>query len=520
MTQIRFYSEDPGNAILTAFGPGINVIERIQQLLSFVSGDVITTMIGSVVNDLGRVNEPIKLASIGTLSSSFGGFKAGLVGDNTDGYEGDLFAQVSGLDFPEIILVIPDLAIKDVSISPGPAVDLTVRINQGVGNPDGITVAAGTRMKPAAGSYTIATLEAVTFDADETGDKEVRCRFVSGTPVDLSTVDTFIDVVSDSNVTITTVDTTVPDDIDAAELVLRYGDAINHATDNAAGQAASVVFCDRNELAILDLLATHQVTASAKGFFRIATGSPPIGTPSTVAVGAASDGVKRATLTRDRFSYAYPGVQRSFLLDSDNLVSPDFLATFTSAAVWAARIANERPEQNPANPHPVLVSYGIVGPEVLPTPNVGDEIIPTNSTLWAAGIVQPILEFDPVTKVTQASFFSGILADIDATSGKPIEVADRRMTDFVIQRLIQAALPFHKGIATDANQEGLADAAIATLGDLRDLPDQRIRSFLVTFEYDIINQNFFLEVDLELLGNINNITIKLNVSPTAITVEA
>ena len=363
-----------------------------------------------------------------------------------------------------MVLSTPDFALKDLSITDSAAVDLPLTFTRASAANGNITIPAGTRIKPAAGTFTVATLEDVTFELNETGDKAVRVRAASDTsvaPVAMNTLDTFVangltTAVEDSNITVKTASasSSPPDAVDNTEAIERYKYCIDRLINNVVGRSATVVVTDRDEADIADHLASHCVSASQRGYTRICVTSPPKGTSSTDARGTGANGVGRATLDRSRVVYTHPGVQRRFTDDADNL-GPDKLATLPGAVLAACRIAASSPWENPGQAGGnVFSNYGVVGEE-----DLGGS--PDLIVHFQSGIMQ----LDSVVDETGVSFeyFDGIMALIPSGSVKPQTIDDRRMADYLERGFVRAVRPWHKALATARNRTFTAAAIEAFL---------------------------------------------------------
>lgn len=350
----------------------------------------------------------------------------------------------------------------------------------------------------AAQQVVVALLEDVAYTTTETGSKTVRFRPISGTPQPIATLRHFLDASPDTNITLSTSATTVPDDLDAAELLLRYTAAVDAILNSAAGRAITVIAADRDEAGLGDVLDAHALAATSRGYWRVAVVSPPVGTSAATAVGTSGDGVGRTTLDGSRTVYAYPGVVRPFLEDSASLTSPDYLCTVPSAIAIAARMANTPVAENPARPHRVLRSYGIVGIETLATP-------PVPVTLWAAGICQP--EIAREGGQLAASFRDGVTA-------AGTQIADVRISDFLAAGLVDVLSPYHKAPATPANREAAGDAADAFLALQQ--AEGRIAGYAVAVDWDATNDHLTVQAVVDKTGNLNVITINLAVGGNAV----
>jgi hypothetical protein len=455
MPLVDFYTSDPGLAEL-ASNTKINIIEQLAQAVRITAGRGSVGIFGAVVNDRGAPNIPVRIVPE-DLKVLYGGFKSWM-GDAVDhgavavnyndrgslsGYEGNLVAQVEGLDAPLLVLTVPDLSLYDVSIdstSPLPQ-PMLAEFNRVDGTYGTYTLPAGTRLKPVTGDYRIATLEPVTWVDDDDSTQSVRVRQVSDTtvtPVAMNTVTVFVDTPADTQVTCVTAEITAPLKVDVAELDKRYQLAFATSLTYATGQICELVACDRTESLIVDSLFTHASDASAEGYFRLAVGSPPLGTPASGVGGAednTGDGVGRPTLLNTYGGYLHQGWTRQFPDDSANLnVEQGYQHDIPSALSFAYNAALFRPEENPANWTENLTRYRITGVEALsPAPN--------RKAHEDAGIIQPILEYvNPggLSSTLQPTFHGAPLADAVT------KFYTRRFAFFLYRSILAVANPFHK----------------------------------------------------------------------------
>ncbi len=524
MPLVEFFTEDPGLEILTSHTK-INLIEKLALGVRFAAGRGTVGYIAAMVNDRGAPAVPYQLGNPRELETLFGGFRSWM-GDavpaavesasdpyddrgSRTGYIGNGYALAKGLDAPIVVLQIPDLAIKTDSIGAAtPGTDVLVTFTRATAAYGAYQLPPGTRIENGATTpYMLATLEPVDWAEDEIGDKTARCRQVSPAstvPVAIDTVDTFVDTPADSAVTIATTATTVPDGIDAAEMVLRYEDALDHLLDNAPGRLVELVVADRTESSIGDAVGQHCYDATAQGFFRLGMVAPPLGTTATIARGAPGDGVARTTLQRSYVSYCHPAWQRQFRTDSDNLNAADNYATsMPSHVCWAFLAAQRRPEENPARPHPILTSYKIIGVE----PLAGGQ--PDRKAHEQAGITQPILDLDFGTQTQVATYHASPMAD--AT----VKFATRRMAFFLYRQYIALAAPYHKAFASESNRQGLLSAIDAF--NERLLQAERIAGYLpAQGDWDGVNSQFTVSVAVDETGNMDVITLRPTFGPSAI----
>jgi len=374
------------------------------------------------------------------------------------------------------------------------------------------TVPAGSRLS--VGAFIVRTLEDVVWAEDEFGAKTVRIGLVSGTPAAINTLtlsSDFTAILADvdtegattgSVLGHVTTATTVPDTIDSAELILRYGRAFDYCLDTPAGQAINVIACDRDESAIADLLGAHCLTARSRGYFRFGVVSPPVGTSAVNARADSGDGVARSTLERSVVAYVHPGVRRPFLEDSANLSATDgYLVTVPAAIAFAARIAATPPWENPARPHPVLSAYGILELESVPG------LVP--ATQYRAGIVVP--EFTRQAGSLVASFRDGILANKS-------KIATKRMEAYLALGILEMSGPYHKEPASPSNQELLEDACTGFLEKL--FGEERIGEYRIARTFDATTDHLRMDFAVNTVGNLDTMTFGLLVAGDAVAQSA
>ena len=507
MPVVNVYASDPGDDVLLGGGPAINVIEVATQSAKRARGRGVLGLVGAVVNDRGAPGVAVVLEDgIEDIFNKYGNFKAWL-GDGlgageagaTSGYEGNLAAHCWKLSAPAVHLVPVDLAIKTATIATG--TDLLVSFTRAAATYGEVTIPAGTRISDGAG-YILATLEDVYYGAAVTGALTVRARQVSDSsvsPVALNTVTTIVDTIADSAITCNTAAVTVPDLIDAAEMELRYEAALDAINDNLPGQMINWLACDRQEATLLDAVSAHCATSTSEGFWRRAVVSPPVGTAAADARTGGADSADRAGLTQASVAYCHPAWTRSFPLDSDNLTAPLYTATFPSAITTAARIVQEKPEQNPGTGHQSLKTWGATGLEALS----GGQ--PSKATHWGSNIMQPIFERGSDGTMS-ASYHDGIMAN-------GTKIADRRMRDYLQEGLVIQVKPHHKKVATKANRDAAAKGAFGWLRYLQSPDDPsraRIGAFSVTSIWDAANNHLRLKCVIALLGNLDTITFHVD----------
>jgi hypothetical protein len=531
MPLIRFFGTNPGEEILVAV-TSINIVEQLQAAVRFAAGRGTIGMVGAVVNDRGVPNVPYLLSSMRELQSRYGGFR-GWLGDavpagvegtldanhyedrgKNSGYLGNLYAMTRGLDAPVVVLQVPDLAIKDASISPGPAVDVEVVVTRAAATYGAYTLPAGTRITDgvAVTPYVVATLEDVTWGETETGDKSVRVRQVSpiaNSPVAINTVDTFVDTPADTAVLVATTAVTVPDSIDEAELALRYAQALSKLTDNAPGRQVELVVTDRTEAVIGDSVGNACLTASAKGLFRLGSIAPPLGTEADKARGDVSspDEVTRTTLQRNYVSYCHPGIQRQFLEDPQLNPEDNYAVTVPSHVAWAFLAAQRKPEENPARPHPMLTEHKIIGIESL---DAGEPDLQAHEQ---AGITQPIIEKGYQSATQEATYHASPMASGGGQGATYF--ATRRMAFHLYGRYIALSLPYHKALATLSNRNDLLSSIDAF--HLRYITQERIAAAAPTQgDWEPTTRQFTVTTAVNEIGNMDVITFKVAFGPSAI----
>lgn len=566
MPDVYVYPRDPGRELRTSRGSVINLLKETQRSPDAGVGVSVLGVIGTPLTDRGVPNVPVTLSGIQDIFARWGGFSPNVGDGAAAGYNGNVAAllwslpaarvvfqpvnmearnddgevlklafdrrfAITGAESTEVVTtdrphgievgdIVTFAAItggagatwtgdKTVATVPS-ATTLTLT---GVTFTTNITV--GTMIASARDAYTlpagsvvtdgstfqVRTLEDATWVEDDSDDKEVRFAVLASAVGNEAGIDTLTDfAVTNNELRSRTVSTDEPVPMDAAAILFRYQAALDALNVNDAGAGATVVITDRTEAAIADALATHCATASAEGIFRLAVVSPPVGLSAEDAEAASGDGVTRATLNGDYAIYVHPGVRRRFPLDADNLTAADdYKATFPAHALLAAKMLNVRPEENPtyveAEPG---VTYGVAEIEFVLTRE-------QKVTHYEAGICSTVLERLGARRV--CAWRDGIMA-----SG--VKIARKRLEDFLAANLIARLTPWHKRLATPANQQGALDACDTWLQSLA--PD-RIYSHALSASWDGETEEFRVDVDVVELGNMDVLTIGLAVSARGFT---
>lgn len=383
-------------------------------------------VVGEAVNDRGAPGVPRRLQARGELDSYYGGFKSWL-GAAADGFEGNLYAHLYPVRFPDLIIVTVDLDAGECEFT-GSCINAT-RL------PAGFRVSDGT-------TSIWATLEDVDFVAGSyLASHTVRIRHVSGANTQAVAG---IDTVLDTPPTGLTLTVTNAAEVTAVDLDDAYEDAIDAALDETSVAAdGTIIFACRHSLAVLTKLLAHVADASSGGRGRIAVVSPPIGTSQVAAVGSA--GVGAGAFRSDRMVYAWPGVKWLFAqYDAESYITTHFDAFVASV------IAHTNPEQSPGQATPYMAV--LMGTE--------DGITPTRTfyvAMKAAGIAA--LNID---RKGNRVIYSAVTTSL--TSGKePIE--QRRCSD-MLQDDVAYYLSSYKDVPlTDENKNGAKDAIDQYLED-------------------------------------------------------
>ena len=504
MAQIKVYTSDPGSDQRTGLGPVINVVEASAPLVSFGRGSRTALVFGSVVNDRGTTNTPLNV-TVEELFTSWGGFQAWL-GDGlattgtTTGYNGNLAAQLIGCSAQQLVLCVPNMEIRD---SGGATLYVTVRRS---GSTYGsYTLPAGTRIKPSAGTYTVATLEDVSWSGADGNPQTVRCRVVgTETPVAINTVDTFIDTPDDAAVVVSTSDTTVPAAIDAAEVAVRYSAAFAQMVSTAPGMTATIVACDRSEQAIVDALSTQIATVRASGYLRQGIVSPPVGTTAATAQGSSGDGIGRATLG-DFVAYVHPIPRKQFITDAASLTEPAYDTPMLPAPFLACLATQFHPAESIAQSAPAFwQAWKMVGVEALATQ-------PTIQAHWNAYISQP-------TSTVDERGVSWQLHDILNADGS--DFTDRRYKDYLYLRAVRVVEPYHKKLATASRRSACVAAVQQLIND--EITEERILDDpapVVSGTWNPSTKEFTVSVNAVPAGTMKVITLRMDISATALGIE-
>lgn len=518
MPIVEFFTSDPGLQIL-ASNTKINIIEQLAQAVRISAGRGSVGMYGAVVNDRGNVNNPIRLAGPEDLKSLYGGFKSwmgdgvtvGAAANYNDrgslsGYEGNLAALLDGLDAPLITLTIPDFAVKDDVFDSGSDDDILVTFDRTGSTYGDYTLPAGTRISDGAGTpYILATLEDIFWAAADVGTKSVRVRQVSAPAVSavaVNTVDVFIDSPDDTLVVVNTAAITVPhvSTGSAADIEARYLKAFTTSLTFFNGTIGELVVCDRTLQLVVDALFEHAEIASGQGIFRLAIGSPPLGTSASDAQSATTpgDGVGRTTLKRTYGAYVHQGWTRQFSADAANLnAEQGYQVDMPAAFSYAFNAALFRPEENPAQFTKNLTSYKVTGVEAISP-------LPDRKAHEDAGITQPVIEYANVGVNASLipTFHASPLAD------GVIKFYTRRFAFFLYRALLAISQPYHKRLASPTNREALTDAIDDFLEQL--LEAERIGGYNPTTSvWDGSSSMLTVNVAVKELGNIDVLTLRV-----------
>ncbi len=368
---------------------------------------------------------------------------------------------------------------------------------------DAYTLPAGTQIQ-SSGGFIVRTLEDVDWAENVFTAQTVRVAKVSGTVVDLAGVNDFVETLTDTSVITATATSAAPDDTDAAETLLRYEAAMAAFNVNNAGTSANVLISDRTEAGINDALSAHCSESTSQGIFRICVVAPPVGTTVVEAEATSGDGVGRTSLVAEYAVYVHPGFRRRFPIDADNLsATDDYKATFPGQALLAAKMLNVRPEENPAyvEAEP-FATYGVAELESALTR--AEKV-----THWQAGIATAVFDRDGGRRV--GAYRDGIMAD-------GTKIARKRLVDFLSASIIERATPWHKRLASVANQQGCFDSVDTFLTDLAGSRDQRISGHELTLSFDGETEELTIQADVVELGNMDIITIKIGVTASGFSV--
>lgn len=566
MPDIYVYSTDPGREVRTSKGAVINAIAGAEQTPEADIGVAVLGVIGTPANDRGAADNAVRLSGTQEIFSRWGGFLPH-VGDGSEaGYNGNvaallykllardvvfcpvnmearLSAEVLRLKFARTFSITGEADTETITtdrphgLTEGDEVTFT-GVTGGAGatwtgthtvllvqsptdftltgvtyttdvtagtmtaaKRPAFTLPAGTIVQTASDGFRVRTLEDVSWPADDSSEREVRFAKVSGTEAAINTIDEFASTVTQARVTTTSTDE--PDEMTPAEIALRYQAAMDAFNVTLAGQSANVMIADRTEAAIADALTSHCAASTSDGIFRVAVVSPPVGTTVEEAQADDNDGVRRSTLNGEFGIYVHPGWRRRFPLDGTLSAADDYKATFPAHALYAAKMLTVRPEENPsqvdAEPG---VTYGAAELEMVLTREQKVEH-------FKAGIVTSVFERLRGRRVP--AWRDGIMA-----SGE--KIGRKRLRDFITENLIARATPYHKRLASTANQTGIFNACNTWLLSLRSPQDERIRSHELTVSYDGETEELTLQADVVELGSMDIITIRVGVTASGFTI--
>ena len=377
-------------------------------------------VIGEAVNDHGAPNVPRTMESKGELASYYGGLERWAAA----GFEGSLFAALRPVNFPTLVVIVPDMAGGVTTIT-GTCDDAdTQRV-----------LPAGTRLSD--GSTSIwATLEDLTFTGSYPDSQDVRVRHVSGaTTLGTGALDTVIDTVTHLIATSDNADAVTAVDVDAA-----YATAIEASTNETSeASGTTVMWACRHDAAIQQSLRDAAIEASSGGRGRIAVLAPPVGTTKTDAF-AGSMGV---AVSRDsRYCYGWPGWQ--YLLSE---YSTTAYVTVCGDTAVACLIANLAPWESIGQETPLLGSY------------IAGEIT-TGATYTrtfyvqckAAGICAPYID-----KLGNKIIYSSVTTEISLDNWKPVE--QRKFADYIEDSLAAYWQHSKDKLLTTARRDSNVDAA-------------------------------------------------------------
>lgn len=566
MPDIYVYSTDPGKEVRTSKGSVINAIAGAEQQPEAVVGVAVLGVVGTPANDRGVPGVPVLLSGTQEIFSRWGGFKAHVGDGAATGYNGNVAALLDRLRAQQIVfspvnmearLVDEVLKLKvartfaitgesdtDTITTDRPhgltagdevtftgvtggtgatwtgthtvllvqsptdftltgvsyTTDVTAGVMTAVSRP-AFALPAGTIIQTAADGFRVRTLEDLEWPEDDSSELEVRFAKVSGTEAAINTIDEFASTVTQARVTTTSTDE--PDEMTAAEVALRYQAALDTFNANLVGQSATIMVIDRTEADISDALAAHCAASTSEGLFRVCVVAPPVGTSVAEALADDNDGVRRSSLNGEYAIFVHPGFRRRFPLDGNLSASNDYKATFPGQALLAAKMLNVRPEENPTfvETEPA-VTYGAAELELVMTRE-------QKVAHFQAGIVTPV--FERVRGRLVLSWRDGIMV-----SGE--KIARKRLRDFITQNIIARATPYHKRIATPANQQRVFDSCNTWLIGLENPADQRIFGHELTTTFDGQAEEFTVQADVVELGSLDIITIRVGVRASGFTI--
>ena len=526
MPLTRKFDSDPGADVRQAV-TGLVVVRNINVGLPSAEGPNVLCTIGATVNDQGQPHVPYLASGMDAIAKRFGGFSPYVGEGSATGYEGNLYARMFRLQAQGDHVVVPvDMAVKSATIATG--TDLLITLSRGVTSTSVRTLPAGTRIANDAltsATHCVRTLEDVTWDIGETGAKTVRfapCESavsgIGGTPADLSTLtggvsglDTIIDkptLDTSETLTVTTTATTAMDDIDAAEMLLRYQAAFDALDNYELGLRSTLLVCDRDEATIGDALAQHCKDMEAQGYYRKCFISPPIGTTEANARTGHADSVDRTALNDDQTQYCHPAwrVSRPFM-DADNLKAPDYGVLIPSAMAKAFLTSHFQPHHDASQVHAMLTRYRVIGVESTPDRSAHEK----------ANICQPVMDRTAGLTGLNPTYHCDVSAY--TKSGKRVYLYTLRGSDALTREIGVILSTWHKLPATADNQAGAAKA-VGRLLERWTLAGRLGGYVEPTYSYDSENEEYTLQLDVQEPGTLRIITLFLTYGPGELGAEA
>jgi hypothetical protein len=510
---------------------GIVVVRTLATGLPSVEGENTLCVVMSVNNDRGAPNVPVLVSGVDEVRQTMGGFTPFLGEGPLTGYDGNGYRQMHKLRAGSDLVIQPvDLAVKDKTASDATAVDQLVILTRTTVSTSVRTLPAGTRLADAAiGAATacVALLEDVVWDIGDVSAKSVRVREVSsavsgvgGTPALLSSfsngvsdMDTLIDepaLDASEAITINTTATTTIDDLDAAELLVRYQAAFDALDQYEEGLAARILVCDKNLGTIGDALSAHCETLSLQGYFRKCVLAPPVGTTAALArTGSSTASVNRGTLKQEQvISYVHPFWRvASPDLDVDNLTGPKYNTLLAPQIHKAFLTSHFLPEDNASQYRSIVGNPLISGVESTPDRGIQER----------ANICQPVLDRTPGQSGLVATYHSDVSAYVK--DGNDVYAYTLRMADHLTEAIVVILAYWHKKPASVTNQE----EAAAAVGRLLEqyLIAERIGAYAEpTYNYNSEAGEYTLRLEVRERGNLDKITLFFTFGPGVTFEEA
>jgi len=562
MPFIRRFTSYPSDAILKAI-EAVNIIDLVPPGNITGVNTGVVACVGQFLRcgkrsncfspvSVGNANTPTEVTSTQEMLDEFGGWSpysnpggaAAAPGNPAATYDGNGFLAIRNKKFARLVLVNVGQATGTATVT------LTTDVlGAGFQLPFAGKIPAGIRLANAAGTSIVATTEDIEFGSTAGVALAAGVSWVGvnppGTNVHVMTM-TGVPVrqvlgaaAADDNCLAPertglfpgyTLDCTAGAIVAAmteASMVTSYTTAINVLlNDSAPANAVSIAFVARHpittdgETLIKTVLKQHVIDASAKGQGRVACASPNLGLAKATAEGAAGGtvGVGNVGLS-DRLFYCYPGIQ-TFI--------PELPAAYITAASngridWpsdaslASILSQLNPEENPGQQTDYMgyvlgIETGVTGLTRTDYEN-----------FRAYGICAP-----RVDAVTGVQFQSGVTSISPTAYPSLVNIARRRMADYIQDSIAARLVGFQKMLNTQSRRDAIGAEIEGFMAGLlsRDNPAaQRIQAYRV----DVVSGNtqaklaqgiFIILLEVQTLSSLDFIVLQTTIGESVVVQAA